>query len=303
VSRSGAVIAALVALSLLSVDTAAAGWFNDLFKSPAKPAASPPPVSKPVPKPETSKPELAKPEISKPQTPKAESKPATATCERSKFPIIIDVGHTALSTGAMSARNVAEFDFNLRLAKRIEEKLKSEGFTEASLMVTEGKAKASLAKRVAAANRSNAKLFLSIHHDSVPDRLLEDWEFEGAKRHFSDRFTGYSLFVSTRNPLYEASLKFGKLIGAQLKAQGLDYAHQYTQPIMGKYRRKLLDKEVGVYLYENLRVLGWTRMPAVLLEAGSIINRDEELVMNSPERQDILSAAVAEAVKQFCEVR
>jgi hypothetical protein len=30
-------------------------------------------------------------------------------------------------------------------------------------------------------------------------------------------------------------------------------------------------------------------MPAVLLEAGSIINGDEELQMNSPERRDVIS--------------
>ena len=270
------VIAAIAGLPLVSIDTGYAAWPKQIARAPPK-TSSPPK--------------------------RRASKPVALKCDRSKFPIILDVGHTVDAPGAKSARNVAEFDFNLRLAKRIEEKLKSEGFAEAHLMVTEGKAKASLTKRVAAANRSNARLFLSIHHDSVPDRLLDDWEFEGAKRHFSDRFTGYSLFVSSRNPLFEASLKFGKLIGAQMKAQGLDYAHQYTLPIMGKYRRKLLDKDAGVYLYENLRVLGWTRMPAVLLEAGSIINRDEELVMNSPERQDIISAAVAEAAKQFCEAR
>jgi N-acetylmuramoyl-L-alanine amidase len=48
-------------------------------------------------------------------------------------------------------------------------------------------------------------------------------------------------------------------------------------------------------------VLRSTRMPAVLLEAGSIINRDEELKMISPERRDIISSAVAAAVKEFCE--
>jgi N-acetylmuramoyl-L-alanine amidase len=42
-------------------------------------------------------------------------------------------------------------------------------------------------------------------------------------------------------------------------------------------------------------------MPAVLLEAGSIINRDEELKMSSTERQDIISSAVTAAVKEFCE--
>jgi N-acetylmuramoyl-L-alanine amidase len=48
-------------------------------------------------------------------------------------------------------------------------------------------------------------------------------------------------------------------------------------------------------------VLRKTRMPAVLLEAGSIINRDEELKMDSSERRDIVSGAVAAAVKEFCE--
>ena len=58
---------------------------------------------------------------------------------------------------------------------------------------------------------------------------------------------------------------------------------------MGRYQHPLLNKETGVYSYDELVVLRTTRMPAVLLEAGSIINRDEELKMDSPERQDIIS--------------
>ena len=50
--------------------------------------------------------------------------PVATMCDRSKFRIVLDVGHTAASEGATSARNVAEFVFNLRLAQRIEEKLK-----------------------------------------------------------------------------------------------------------------------------------------------------------------------------------
>ena len=58
--------------------------------------------------------------------------------------------------------------------------------------------------------------------------------------------------------------------------QGLDYARQYSQPIMGRYQRELLNKETGVYRYDELTRLRKTRMAAVLLEAGSIINWDEE---------------------------
>ena len=72
---------------------------------------------------------------------------------------------------------------------------------------------------------------------------------------------------------------------------------------MGRYRHPLLNKETGVYSYDELIVLRKTRMAAVLLEAGSIINRDEELKMDSPERRDIISSGVAAAVKEFCEPR
>jgi N-acetylmuramoyl-L-alanine amidase len=71
-------------------------------------------------------------------------------------------------------------------------------------------------------------------------------------------------------------------------------------PIMGKYRHDLLDRDAGIYRYDHLIVLQRTRMPAVLLEAGSIINRDEELQMASPERQDMTVNAVTTALKQFC---
>jgi N-acetylmuramoyl-L-alanine amidase len=210
------------------------------------------------------------------------------------------VGHTAESEGAISARHIAEFVFNLRLAQRIEEKLKAEGFAATRLLVTWGKARPSLAKRVATANNLHADLFLSIHHDSVPDSFLENWEFEGKKSHFSDRFSGYSVFVSRNNPDFETSLSFAELVAKEMKAQGLQYARQYTLPIMGRYQHPLLNKETGVYSYDKLIVLKSTRMPAVLLEAGSIINRDEELKMDSPERRDTVSSAVAAAAKEFC---
>jgi N-acetylmuramoyl-L-alanine amidase len=135
----------------------------------------------------------------------------------------------------------------------------------------------------------------------VPNSLLENWEFEGKKSHFSDRFSGYSVFVSRNNPDFKTSLAFAELVGKEMKAQGLQYAQQYTQAIMGRYQHPLLNKETGVYSYDQLVVLRSTRMPAVLLEAGSIINRDEELKMDSPERRDIISNAVATAVKEFCD--
>jgi N-acetylmuramoyl-L-alanine amidase len=313
--RRRTIIVAMAAMVLLPIEASDAGWLSDLFKGSSKQGKSSKQAKSPKHvtsrKPATLAKRAASP---KRHTVKlaalgpvglspAALKPVAARCDPSKFRIVLDVGHTAESEGAISARNVSEFTFNLRLAKQIEEKLKAEGFAETRLLLTEGKARRSLVKRVDAANDLRADLFLSIHHDSVPNKFLEDWEFEGKKRRFSDRFSGYSVFVSRSNPDFKTSLSFAELIGKEMKAQGLDYAKQYSQPIMGRYQRPLLNKETGVYRYDELIVLRKTRMAAALLEAGSIINRDEELMMSSPERRDIISSGVTAAVKEFCEPR
>jgi N-acetylmuramoyl-L-alanine amidase len=229
--------------------------------------------------------------------------PAGSKCDRTKFRIILDVGHTAESYGAMSARNVPEFEYNLNLGKRIDERLKVDGFTETVLLVTEGKARPSLAARVARANRRGADLFVSIHHDSVPGIYVEKWEFEGKKGAFNDMFGGYSVFVSKQNPHYAESLRFARLLGNQMAAKDLQFARQYDQWFMGKFQRELLDIEAGVYRYDQLIVLKNTVMPAVLLESGSIINRDEELVMASDEHKNKVAAAMSSAVLEYCATR
>jgi N-acetylmuramoyl-L-alanine amidase len=231
------------------------------------------------------------------------AKPAGPTCDRAAFRLILDVGHTAQVPGAKSARGLHEFDFNLRLAKLIEKQLVDAGFAKTVLLVTDGPALQSLARRVMRANAARADLLLSIHHDSVPAALLEKWDYNGEPHFFSDRFRGHSLFVSYENRDRRGSLLFARLLGLALKSRGLQYTPHYTEKIMGRRRRDLIDAEAGVYRYDQLVVLKYPHMPAALLEAGSIINRDEELLMGTPERQGVIGAAALEAVEKFCEQR
>jgi N-acetylmuramoyl-L-alanine amidase len=65
----------------------------------------------------------------------------------------------------------------------------------------------------------------------------------------------------------------------------------------------LLDADTGVYRYDQLLILRTTRMPSVLLEAGSIINRDEELLMGKDEHQMQIAGALTEAVETFCALK
>ena len=187
----------------------------------------------------------------------------SGNCARSAFRVLIDVGHTATSPGADSARGVPEYEFNLKLADVIAQSLHEAGFDKTIRLVTSGSRLGSLFQRVASANSLRGDLFVSIHHDSVPDNLKETWQYEGKKLSYSDRFSGYAIFVSNDNADRAASLAFGHSLGQELQKRGLRYTPHYTLPLMGRYRHELIDGEAGVYRYDHLIVLHTAHMPAV----------------------------------------
>jgi N-acetylmuramoyl-L-alanine amidase len=225
------------------------------------------------------------------------------TCPRSTFRVVVDVGHTLDVPGAMSARGIAEYAFNLPLARDINQGLLDAGFQQTVLLVTATAPWRGLVERAARANSMHANLFIAIHHDSVPDKLKQNWEYVGQKNQFNDDYPGYAIFISNENADPAGSLQFGSLLGRELEGRGLHYTPHYTLALMGHRRRILVDAQAGVYRYDQLIVLRQTRMPAVLLEAGSIVNRQEELELGTPERRSLTSAAIVAAVENFCAAR
>lgn len=225
-----------------------------------------------------------------------------AACKPERFKIALDVGHTVENQGATSARGVKEYVFNLRLAKDMEKALKDAGFSQTHLFITPGATKAQLFKRVARANALGVDLFVSIHHNDVQERYKEKWEHEGESRSYSDRFSGHSLFVSRENPRFADSLAFGRLLGMALKEQGLVHTRHHLEDVPGE-RRQLLDPDAGVYRYDKLVVLMHTKVPAVLVEAGIIVNRADELLLETPEHRGRIAQANLAAVTRFCGIQ
>jgi N-acetylmuramoyl-L-alanine amidase len=224
-------------------------------------------------------------------------------CVPSAFHVVVDVGHTVDVPGALSARGATEYSFNLQLADAIVQALLDAGFDKSVRLITATAPWQGLVERANRANSAHADLFIAIHHDSVPDYLLETWQYEGQENHYSDRFSGYAIFISNDNADRAGSLAFGHLLGKELQKRGLHYTPHYTLPLMGRYRHELLDAEAGVYRYDQLVVLRNTLMPAVLLEAGSIVNRQEELELATAERRSLVAKAVTAAVEDFCTAR
>lgn len=207
--------------------------------------------------------------------------------------VAVDVGHHAGEPGATSARGRPEFEFNQALAFELARALAARGLR--AQLIGEDGGMAVLSRRTAAARA--AALFVSVHHDSVQPHYLEEWEHRGERRNFSDRFAGFSLFVSRRNPALERSLACASAIGRELRAAGFAPSLYHAEPIPGEWK-PFADRANGVHYYDNLVVLHSATQPAVLLEAGVIVNRAEELVLREPATQRRIAAAVAQGARR-----
>jgi N-acetylmuramoyl-L-alanine amidase len=204
--------------------------------------------------------------------------------------VAIDVGHSKLRPGAISARGRPEFEFNVGLARVLHETLASHHVR--SMLIAEDGAMAELPKRTAAATAGGATFFLSIHHDSAQPRYFETWNWQGMERRFSDRFSGFSLFVSRKNPQPEASLGCARTIGVALKRAGLIPSPHHAENIPGE-NREWADQDAGVYYFDDLVVLRTATTPAVLVEAGVIVNRAEEELIQQAAMRSTITAAIA----------
>jgi N-acetylmuramoyl-L-alanine amidase len=222
-----------------------------------------------------------------------------APCLRAGEPgcvVAIDIGHSETAQGATSSRGVGEYFFNRDLANLLLEKIQQDGVAQAFIINSAGK---SLQQRTEAASQQNASLFLSIHHDSVQPFYLSTWTYEGSERHYSDRFHGYSLFVSQKNPHPKESLQLAQDIGARLLKAGFTPSLHHAEKISGE-NRELLDRKKGIYLFDDLIVLKTAAMPAVLLECGIIVNRQEETRLTNPANRSKMVTAVAAGIEQAC---
>jgi N-acetylmuramoyl-L-alanine amidase len=205
--------------------------------------------------------------------------------------IAIDVGHYLEKPGVISARGVTEFEYNLRLAREISAALRNAGHT-VILIGDDGLAE-NLGRR--APRASGMDLFISIHHDSVQPRFLAVWEHEGETLNYSDKFAGYSVFVSRLNGHTDASLRCASAIGAALRGAGFAPSRYHADPVLGE-NRPFADEANGVHYFDNLAVLKTASIPALLFEAGVIVNRDEELRMRDPAVRNRISQSVVKAV-------
>lgn len=216
--------------------------------------------------------------------------------EKRRMVIAIDVGHTRAQPGATSSRGNTEFSFNYKVATMLVENLKKRGFFKSFLINQNGEIN-DLAERTGIANERNAKLLISVHHDSVQPKYLSNWQFDGKQYFHCDLFRGFSIFYSEKNPYASISLAFAETLGRQLISNGFIPSLHHSEPIEGE-NRELIDHQKGIFRVDDFVITKTAIMPAVLLECGIIVNRNEEILLLNEVYIRILVLSIADAIEK-----
>ena len=122
--HAGLAICAVLSIALVL------GWRGAAQAQTAAPAQAPAPAAAPV---------QAPAQAPSPAPTAAAAAPAAAkpdACPRDKFRVVVDVGHTLDVPGAMSARGVTEYAFNLQLGQDADKALIDAGFGKTVLLIT-----------------------------------------------------------------------------------------------------------------------------------------------------------------------
>jgi N-acetylmuramoyl-L-alanine amidase len=209
------------------------------------------------------------------------------------FTLLVDPGHMPAKPGVTSCSGVPEYRYNNQLARLLVSRLQQQAGVMLLLSRTDEQ-NLELTERVR--DSGSADLVLSLHHDSVQPQFLAEKIVDGEKRLCSDYSRGFSLFVSRKNRQYEQSLDFARRLGRGLVARGLHPNLTHAEPIAGE-NRLLLDRDLGVYAFDDLIVLKRSEAPALLLEAGVVVNPADEALVQSDEYRE----AIAEAVRELFE--
>lgn len=95
--------------------------------------------------------------------------------------ICIDAGHGGSQNGTKSPKGIKEKDLNLGLAKNLKEKLLKKGFKV--FLTRDTDIDLSLEARVNIAKEQKSDLFISLHHNAIPDHL-DPIEHHGFSAHY-----------------------------------------------------------------------------------------------------------------------
>lgn len=220
--------------------------------------------------------------------------------------VVLDPGHGGVDPGTSSAGGITEKEVVLAFAKTLGDKLRATGRYEVALTRADDTF-LPLHDRVAFAQQKGASLFLSIHADYFPTKVVkargatvytlseqasdEEARALAAKENFSDAIAGVELPTDSDEVLANILI---------------DLAQRETQNRSSLFARSIVGELAGKSTLHTkklrsagFRVLKAPDVPSVLLELGFLSNPDDEKQLTSDSWRNRMASSIAEAIDTY----
>ena len=199
------------------------------------------------------------------------------------YKVIVDPGHGGQDTGSKGSDGLLEKDITMALAKKLVQALEETGKVRPELTRTDDQA-VSLDDRAGLANHNHGDLFISLHLGTT----------------FASDPTGFSIYYwspTTASPTATPS------------SNTVRPWDQEQEPYWEKSRMlaSLMREELlwsipwasGGVLPADIYLLRRARMPAVMLELGSLNHLEEAAQLQKPEFQEAVAQAVTQGIIKY----
>ncbi|NOZ61721.1 MAG: hypothetical protein GXO74_08560 [Calditrichaeota bacterium] len=218
--------------------------------------------------------------------------------------IVIDPGHGGRDPGAIGAHGIYEKNVVLAIAKYLRDYLVN-GLGVTVLMTRDSDRFVELKERPKFANRNQAKLFISIHANSNPQKSLR-----GVSTYFlgPDKSNEAREVAQFENSVikYENKSNYSDMTNEQfiLSAGAQSMYTKESEDLAGMVQETIMEQcglqNRGVR-QANFYVLWGASMPNVLIETAFISNSREEKLLRTPSFQKKLAYSIYVSVKKFKE--
>jgi N-acetylmuramoyl-L-alanine amidase len=199
------------------------------------------------------------------------------------YKVIVDPGHGGKDTGSKGSGGLLEKEVTMALAKKLVQALEETGKVRPELTRTDDQA-VSLDDRAGLANHNHGDLFISLHLGTT----------------FAPDQTGFSLYYwspTTASPTATPSSNT-----VRLWDQEQERYWEKSRMLASLMQEELLWSipwASGGVIPADIYVLRRARMPAVMLELGSLNHLEEAAQLQKPEFQEAVAKAVTQGIIKY----
>ena len=213
--------------------------------------------------------------------------------------VVIDPGHGGRDPGAIGVGGLREKDVTLRLAKALAPRLVARGFEVVS--TRDGDRTISLEERTAIAESVRGDLLLSLHANAARRRSVRGIE----TYYLDENHERHTLTVAAReNGITRSQVNELQETVAKLRvSEASDHSERVATMVQDRLVRGLPRRyrpvpDLGVKK-GPFYVLFLANMPAILVEAGFLTNRQEARRLRDREYIEALAEQIAEGVARY----